>query len=535
MKKTILACCMLLVGLMGPAQTFRNPIIPGFHPDPSICRVGDDYYLVNSSFHYFPGVPIFHSRDLVNWNQIGNVLDRESQLSLKGATSWLGIYAPTIRYHDGLYYMITTNVGNGGNFMVTARDPRGPWSEPIWLKQDGIDPSLWFEDGKCYMMSNPDNTIMLCEINPQTGQQLTPSRPLWQGTGGRYPEGPHIYKKDGYYYLLISEGGTELAHRLTIARSRNIYGPYEANPQNPILTNCSMKGQGMQIQGTGHGDFVQAKDGTWWLVFLAYRNFNGSYHHLGRETCLAPVSWPKGGWPVVNNNEPVDTLMTATLPVAGATTQARPSARPFSVQGPEWLYIQNPRRKAEFRQRKAMCGVETETVRLYASSSSLTQNDRPAFYGRRQESDRFAMEAMVSPSPHLAAGDEAGLSVYQINDGHLDYFIRKDADGYSLVLRCKLKSIDYVVAEKKLTVAPSLLFLRVRGDGGQYHFEYQESTDLASVASDSWTTLGSMDCLLMSTEVAGGFTGVVVGVYACASAESDAAWADFPYLVYSEP
>ena len=244
------------------AQVFRNPVIPGFHPDPSVCRVGKDFYLVNSSFHYFPGVPIFHSNDLVHWEQIGNVLDRDSQLPLKDATSWLGIYAPTIRYHDGTFYMITTNVGNGGNFMVTAKNPRGPWSEPIWLKQEGIDPSLWFENGRCYMMSNPDNTIMLCEINPLTGEQLTPSRPLWRGTGGRYPEGPHIYKKEGWYYLLISEGGTELAHKLTIARSRNIYGPYEPNPDNPILTNCCMKGQGMQIQGTGHGDFVQAEDGS---------------------------------------------------------------------------------------------------------------------------------------------------------------------------------------------------------------------------------------------------------------------------------
>ena len=152
------------------AQELHNPIIPGFHPDPSVCRVGDDYYLVNSSFQYFPGVPIFHSKDLVNWQQIGNVLDRDSQLPLHGATSWQGIYAPTIRYHKGVYYMITTNVGNGGNFMVTATNPAGPWSEPVWLEQQGIDPSLYFENDKCYMVSNPDNTIMLCEIDPKTGK-----------------------------------------------------------------------------------------------------------------------------------------------------------------------------------------------------------------------------------------------------------------------------------------------------------------------------------------------------------------------------
>ena len=326
------------------AQGYRNPVIQGFHPDPSVVRVGQWFYLVNSSFQYFPGVPVYRSADLVNWQLIGNVLDRPSQLPLKGASSWLGIYAPTIRYHEGIYYVITTNVGNGGNFMVTATQPEGPWSEPIWLKQQGIDPSLFFDNGKCYMVSNPDNTITLCEIDPKTGQQLSPGKAIWRGTGGRYPEGPHLYKKDGYYYLLISEGGTELAHGLTMARSRQIEGPYEANPDNPVLTNCCMDGQDKQIQGTGHGDLVQAADGSWWMVLLAYRNFGGSYHHLGRETCLVPVEWHQGQWPVVNGGRGVDTLMTVpTLPLQPIKNTAHSTAKGFSQLGPEWVYLQNPR------------------------------------------------------------------------------------------------------------------------------------------------------------------------------------------------
>ena len=158
-KLFVLLWMLVLTCLPVSAEEYRNPVIPGYHPDPSVCRVGDTFYLVNSSFQYFPGVPIFQSKDLVHWQQIGNVLDRESQVPLKGASSWLGIYAPTIRYHEGTYYMITTNVGNGGNFMVTAKDPRGPWSEPVWLKQQGIDPSLYFENGKCYMVSNPGDAI----------------------------------------------------------------------------------------------------------------------------------------------------------------------------------------------------------------------------------------------------------------------------------------------------------------------------------------------------------------------------------------
>ena len=535
MKKLILTAVMLVVVVMASAQTFRNPVIPGYHPDPSVCRVGDDFYLVNSSFQYFPGVPIFYSLDLIHWEQIGNVLDRESQVSLKGATSWQGIYAPTLRYHDGTWYMITTNVGNGGNFMVTAKDPRGPWSEPILLKQDGIDPSLWFENGKCYMMSNPDNTIMLCEIDPKTGRQLTPSRALWKGTGGRYPEGPHIYKKDGWYYLLISEGGTELAHGLTIARSRNIYGLYESNPANPILTNCNVKGQYMQIQGTGHGDFVQAGDGSWWIVFLAYRNFGGSYHHLGRETCLAPVSWPKGQWPVVNGGLPIDTLMTAKLPVIIDDDVTSEGLTPVEeLTGPQWVYLQNPKRKVEVQNGTAWCGVSWASLKLYAGSSTLTQNDRPAFYGRRQESVKCTMDACVQFSEGMTYGSEACLSVYQINDGHLDFFIRRDLQGYSLVLRCKLKGIDYVVAEKKLDVAPESVVMRVRSDADNYYFEFQNMLDMEKLLDDRWQRFGAMDCSLMSTEVAGGFTGVVIGAYAWNAREADNAFATYRYLRYEE-
>ena len=194
-------------------QGFQNPVIPGFHPDPSVCRAGDDFYLVNSSFQYFPGVPLFHSKDLIHWEQIGHCLTRPSQLKLDGASAWGGIYAPTIRYNDGMFYMITTNVSDKGNFIVHTTDPHGEWSEPVWLKQEGIDPSLYFENDKCYLVSNPDIGIWLSEINPMTGEQLTPSKRIWNGTGGRHPEGPHIYKKDGWYYLLISEGGTEYGHK----------------------------------------------------------------------------------------------------------------------------------------------------------------------------------------------------------------------------------------------------------------------------------------------------------------------------------
>lgn len=508
MKKVFFTMAMMMLAIGAWAQ-LRNPIIPGYHPDPSVCRVGDDFYLVNSSFHYFPGVPIYHSKDLVNWELIGNVLDRESQLPLKGANSWLGIYAPTIRYHEGTYYMITTNVGNGGNFMVTAKDPRGPWSEPMWLEQQGIDPSLWFENGKCYMVSNPDNTIMLCEIDVKTGKQLTPSKALWRGTGGRYPEGPHLYKKDGWYYLLISEGGTELAHKLTIARSKNIYGPYVGNPKNPILTNCNMLGQSMQIQGTGHGDFVQAKDGSWWVTFLAYRHFGGSYHHLGRETYLAPVEWKAGQWPVVNGGNPIDTLMQVkTLPEVKMPELPKEYAFDKPL-GPEWVYIQNPD--------STRYDISFNRLRLYGSTSTLTKNERPTFVGRRQEGADFLMESFVDFRESYS-GDEAGLTVYQINDGHAEICLEGHREKMRVCFKATLKDLSGTFASVDIDGYEA--WLRVRSDGNQYFYEY-------SFDGKKYKTLFKISCTLLSTETVGGFTGVVAGMYCTKKVKEDLTYANF--------
>ena len=497
MRKIKMTIALAAFAIIAMAQTI-NPVIPGFHPDPSVCRVGDKFYLVNSSFQYFPGVPIFESTDMQHWTQIGNVLDRPSQLPLKGASSWLGIYAPTIRHNDGVYYMITTNVGNGGNFMVTARDPRGPWSEPIWLKQQGIDPSLYFENGHCYMVSNPDNTIMLCEIDPKTGEQLTESKPIWRGTGGRYPEGPHVYKKDGYYYLLISEGGTELAHKLTMARSKNIYGPYEGCPDNPIFTHCCMAAQSSQIQGTGHGDLVQGADGKWWMAFLAFRFIGGSYHHLGRETFVLPVDWPKGGWPVVNGGKPAE--------VAGQSTAiANSCSTTFANIGPEFIHIQQP-----VEERYEHVGT---ALRLHCSPSTLTANDQPTFIGRRMQNDLMTATTFVDASG-LQSGDEAGMTLYQIHDGHSDLVVGRDADGrlYQTV-RHTIKSL--VKEEPRRYVDNPKMFLRIQS------VNPERISFLAGENPYDMHPLGDIDAPLLSTEVVGGFTGAIIGIYATGRGYSD--------------
>ncbi|MGN0214243.1 MAG: glycoside hydrolase family 43 protein [Muribaculaceae bacterium] len=494
MKCVLIALALLVTAFQGVAQDvveYSNPILPGFHPDPSICRVGGDFYVVNSSFQYFPGVPIYHSSDLIHWQQVGNVLNRASQLPLNGASSWLGIYAPTLRYYDGTFYMVTTNVGNGSNFYVTATNPQGPWSEPIALKQSGIDPSFYFEDGRCYFVSNPDNTITLCEINPKTGEQLSESRGIWRGTGGRYPEGPHIYHKDGYYYLLISEGGTELAHGLTIARSRDIYGPYESCPNNPIFTHCCRNAQHSQIQGTGHGDFVQDADGNWWIVFLAYRNFGGSYHHLGRETFLAPVEWKEGEWPVINGGKPVElTMKVPALPSAQGSTYA--SSGDNGKLGPEWIYIQNPVENNY--------AIVDGKLRLTAAGS-LTENKQPTFVGRRQESPEMSVATTVDCSA-LGKGGNAGISVYQINDGHAEVCC-EDGDA---VVKCRIKSLDVELGRIKNVCKRGKVDLRIDADATNYHFMCR--------TAKGWQEVAKIECSLLSTEVVGGFTGVIIGLFA---------------------
>lgn len=520
MKKIFLVAVYILSCICIKSQTYHNPVIPGYHPDPSVCRVGDDFYLVNSSFQYFPGVPIFHSKDMVHWQQIGNVLDRKSQLVLTGASSWTGIYAPTIRYDNGTYYMITTNIGHGDNFYVTAKDPKGPWSEPVWLKQQGIDPSLYFEKGKCYMVSNPNDAIWLCEIDSKTGKQLTESRQIWQGTGGRYPEGPHIYFKDGYYYLLISEGGTEYGHMLTIARSHNIYGPYNGNPDNPILCHQRRISENNQIQGTGHGDFVQAQDSSWWISFLGFRTYNGNYHHLGRETFVSPVEWPKDGWPVINNNGTVDTVMNVhTLAQVDMPLSQKmidfDNFSDLNQIGPEWVYIQNPD--------KSKYELKNGNLRLYTSASSLTDNAQPTFIGRRQEKATFSIETSLSLEKSMS-GDEAGLTVYQINDGHYDICVA-NLDGRQVVkYRLQVKDLvnENYVYDTEISKAKNI-YLRVRGDEKAYHMEY--STD-----QKVYHEIKTASTCLLSSEVVGGFTGVVLGMYC--TGKNQKGYGEFKYFDY---
>ncbi len=503
---------------------YKNPVIPGFYPDPSVCRVGEDYYLVNSTFEYFPGVPIWHSRDLVNWRQIGHVLNRRSQLDLTDCPCSDGIYAPTLRHHDGLFYMITTLVKSGVylNFYVTAPDPAGPWSDPVWYDQNGIDPSLFFDDdGKIYFQSNRGMTFAMeraiyqSEIDVKTGQRLTEPEIIWGGSGGSYVEGPHVYKRDGWYYLLTAEGGTSYGHMVAISRSRNIWGPYESCPHNPILSNRHAY---EQIHGTGHADLVEASDGSWWMVHLAFRKTVGDIHTLGRETCLAPVEWIEG-WPVVNrtgNNSAV--VDVRTLP---SHPWPEPPARDdfdADTLGMQWVYLRNPEiRNYSLSERKGY-------LRLRGSEKSLFDSASPTLVARRQQHFDFTATTSLEFDPRNP-NEEAGLTLLMTNEHHYDFFITHCRGQRVLVVKYSLELIQQTAAE--IPIASGAVQLRITGTKELYHFSFaQGDEDFREAATVNTRYLG--------TEVTSGYNGVVIGLYSTGHKQPSTSPADFDWFEYQD-
>lgn len=509
----LIILCGLHVLVNAQNQGYKNPIIPGFYPDPSVCRVGDDFYLVNSTFEYFPGVPVFHSKDLIHWEQIGHCLTRKLQLPLDNCYASGGIYAPTIRYNKGMFYMTTTNLCGGGNFYVTASDPAGEWSDPIYVKQGGIDPTIFFDGDKTYFLST-GNGITMSELDIKTGQLIGNSRSIWSGTGGRYPEGPHLYKKDGYYYLMIAEGGTEYGHKVTIARSRNIWGPYESNPANPILTHMNANAQHNSIQGLGHADLVQAADSTWWMVHLGFRHHN-SHHVLGRETFLAPVRWDKNTWPVVNGNGTVDLKMNCpTLPQVALKQPLRRLDFSEKTLPLEWAYLRNPDMK------NYQLLPDKSILRLTGNAETIDGQKNPTFIGRRQQHINFEARTAIKKIAIRNAG-RGGITVYMNNTSHYDLYITKRSGKCYLELCCRLGQIDQVV--KSIPVKAGQVQFKVEGNENEYRFFY--STD-----GEKYIPVGKLDTKYLSSETAGGFTGVFIALFA----EGEQTRIDFDYFEYAE-
>ena len=525
-------------GLTTSNQGFRNPVLPGFHADPSVCRAGDDFYLVNSTFQYFPGVPVFHSKDLIHWEQVGNCLTRPSQLDLTGLykqdnpeLGWTnaGVYATTIRENKGRFYMVTTVFPSRRHFYVWTDNPAGEWSEPIVIDFaiGSCDPTLYFEGDKCYFLWK-EGDIKICEIDVETGKKIGEIHHLGTGLGGRYPEGPHIYKKDGYYYLMLAEGGTEQGHHVNILRSRNLFGPYEPNRANPILSHFNMEMQNSEIQGLGHADLVQAPDSTWWMICLGYRTSGYLLHVMGRETMLAPVRWDENAWPVVNGNGTLTTDMRCTTlsqvpmpldPVREEFNYVKrdvPAASYSSIGLPwGWHSIGNPDySRYSLTERKGW-------LRLKPTTTTLDKATSPTFVARRQTEKVFTATTLLDAS-HIEEGMQTGITAYAAPLNHYDVIVEKR--GGKLYAKGNIRIGELAHCDKEVPLNSNKVYLRITSDAAYYYMQVSDD-------GKRFQTLAKMDFRYVSTEVIGGFTGVMLGAFAqCTS--TDNMYADFDWFEY---
>lgn len=486
-------------------------------------RVGDDFYLATSSFEYFPAVPLFHSRDLVNWRQIGHALDRQSQLNLSGRRSSEGIFAPTLRYHDGLFYLITTDVGAGGigNFYVTASDPAGPWSDPIRVPYGNIDPSLLFDDdGKVYVTAQNgwayESHIIQYEIDPQTGEALSDPVVIWQGDEGPWTEGPHLYKIDGTYFLLAASGGTAAQHRAIIARASSPYGPFEPR-HTPILTHNGLPDH--PVQNTGHAELVQDARGDWWALFLAVRPCEAQRGSvLGRETFLAPVHW-QDGWPVIDQNEgTVGLRMTTERAIALTAVEPSNTLDLFNMErlSPCWSFLRT-RDPASFS-----LTARPGWLRLYGNKYTLSDVAPAVFVGQRQSHRLFRVETLME-FPVIREGEEAGLAVRYDEKAHCEIGLRGENGSQVLVVSVTKAGRSKVVY--RMEEVRSTIFLSVRGEESVYELAY-------SINGQHWTPVGYASAAAFAPERNGGFTGVLVGLYATGNGRSSLMPADFRMFQY---
>lgn len=535
--------CLLLVCIScrATAQSVKsvkiqNPILPGFYPDPSICRVGADYYLVNSSFSYFPGVPIFHSIDLLHWKQIGHILDRPSQLNITNQGISEGIYAPAIRYNKGIFYMVTTFVGGNGNFFVTARNPAGPWSDPNLLPEiNGIDPSFFFdENGKAYIINNgpaPENkplyeghrALWLQEFDLKT-QKLTGERKIVVNGGtdlAKKPiwiEGPHIYQKNGYYFLMAAEGGTGENHSEVVFRSKSIWGPYQVFAGNPILTQRDLPvDRSNPVTCSGHADLVQTPQGDWAAVYLACQPYTENFYNTGRQTFFLPVEW-SGDWPVIfAKGKAIPSIVQSPL-------KSNSSEKTFSEYSanwcddfnkpellPDWNFIRTPKDK--------WYDLKNNNLILQARPVSIAEKANPSFIGRRQQHANCEMTTAFK----LETGKEieAGLVAFQ-NEKNYYKFVVQQAKGEYLL---SLSSASGEILKNKLEGYKEGAFvnLRIQAKGKDIYFEF-------SLNNHDWLKFGNtQDGKYLSTSVAGGFVGTYLGLYAFANAP---AGATFDWVTY---
>ncbi|GGB40964.1 glycoside hydrolase 43 family protein [Sphingomonas metalli] len=504
---------------VGPGE-YRNPILSGYYPDPLVVRVGEDYYLANSSFISFPGIPVWHSRDLVHWRQIGNAIDRPTQLSFLDRTTATGVFAPDISYHDGLFYIVNTCVDCGGNFVITAKDPAGPWSDPIWLPFDGIDPSIYWEGDRAYIVNNRmpaqparyngHRAIWVQEFDWRTGTMRGESTELVDGGTDLakkpiWVEGPHLFRRGDYYYLMAAEGGTEVNHSEVIFRAKSLRGPFTPWAGNPILTQRDLDpARPDPVTSTGHAKLVQTQNGEWWATFLGVRPYAGNSFNIGRETFLLPVTW-QDDWPVIlPHGKRVPFAVAAPRLPAGHAPDA-PTTGDFSYQedfdgstlGPAWTGIRIPR--------QPFWRLAGGDLILGRGAKLGVQLGTPSFIGRRQQHHVVTVSTTLRFTPEHEE-DRAGLAAYQSDRNYAFVGIAREAGTPVVALYISQGGTERLVASRPHH-GPAPLTLTMRQNGGTLSFAYSENGQETVLAS-------GIDARFLSTEAAGGFVGTIIGPYA---------------------
>ncbi|MBO3270936.1 glycoside hydrolase family 43 protein [Hymenobacter defluvii] len=536
---------LLLQNAVSSAQSIElvNPILTGFYPDPSITKVGKDYYLVNSTFSYFPGIPVMHSQDLKNWKQVGNVIDRPSQMTFMGDRMTRGLFAPAIEYHNGTFYVTCTLIDHKGNFVVTAKNPAGPWSDPVFLPEvRGIDPSLYFEGDKAYVIYNSDppgtplydghRSIKIIELNPQTlktvgeakivvngGVDLS-KKPVWI-------EGPHLMKRGDWYYLYAAEGGTSVNHTEVVFRGKTALGPFVPYEKNPILSQRELpKDRKDPITSAGHAQFVEGPDGKTYAIFLAVRPYEDNFYNTGRETFIVPVEW-KDEWPVtVPGPNGVQYSYKANFPEVkqkGALPQSGNFAYTLTFEkqlDPALLFMRTVD-STNFSLSKA------NGLTLKLKPETVAETGNPAFIGKRQQHMYGSAETELTFAAK-AANETAGLVVFQ-DEKHFYYLCKSVENGKPVVQLLKstadAKNTE-LLAKAPLKAATGKVQLRINADGDTYSFRFSEDGKKYTLLKDK------VDARFLSTQVAGGFIGCLYGMYGTSAGQPTTNTASFKWLKY---
>ena len=551
---------LILTNIYGREGYFINPIISGAHPDPSICRVGNDYYIVNSSFEYFPGLPIHHSKDLVNWELIGYGLHREDQcdgeMNLVDVQSDGGIHAPTIRYHKGTFYIITTNVYNSGdgtpglmiNFIITAKNPSGPWSKPHIIEgAPGIDPDIFFDDnGKVYftgthspgdMNSNGIGEIWIQELDIKKWKLVGERHTVWDGIFGCCTEGPHIYKEHGLYYLLVAEGGTGKNHAVMIAASENILGPYEENQRNPILTTRHLSNNYF-VNSTGHADMIELEDGRWYMVSLGKRNDLDGDANMGRETYLMPMQWESTivKWEQVSEDrwEPLRYLFPVVAPLTGKVERFTPlpfTDRPQYINNTviddflnenldlRWTFIRVP-------EEKTYSLLENPGfLRLYSKPGKIEDRKRFSLVGFRQKESDFEFEVKMNFLPNKDKV-ESGVIHYQKEWNYLTNTVIKKRKKYYLEQKLKEKGKEVVTLKKTILKGyDGNIILKVKSNKDRYDFFYSLND---GSSFDYFTSIEAIKVLDRN------YTGALLGLFTTSNGVLSQDYADYDWVRYKD-